>query len=348
VRTDPVYSNSVVIKRSSTREVQDLVADILSESADEGGVRREAAVARLRVIGDRAVRQVLGALDDAPAVAQVALLRVLEGRRETAVVTAVTRALAASQPDVRAAAVLVARSLLDEPEGPDLLGKLASIATDEAEPRDVRLAAIAALVALPGGSARPVLAGLSSDPDPAIRLAAAPRSPTGDEPGAEIEDAASGQLPADASRLLDALARDAAHVPLPTLHKLVTVVREREAREKRAPVRTDWLAVRGAVHRALAARGSRVALYDIRETLESSAAALPASFAQALAEAGDAACLESIAVSYAAVDDEEWRESLTSASRAIAARERVTPRSAAGKRLKSKLGDDMAKRLLFG
>jgi hypothetical protein len=336
----------VVIRRSSTREVQDLVADILSDAADGGGVRREAAVARLRVIGDRAVRQVLGALEDAPAVAQVALLRVIEGRCETAVVAAAARALGAAAPEVRAAAVLVARGLLDEPEGPGLLGALAQMAVDGAESREVRLAAIGALAGLPGTAAQPVLARLAADPDPAIRLAASPRSPAGDEPGVEVEEAASGQLPADASRLLDALARDAARVPLPTLHRLVTVVREREAREKRAAGRLEWLAVRGAVHRVLAARGSRVALYDIREALESSAVPLPVSFTDALAEAGDAACLEAIGASYAAVTDEDWRAALVAASQAIAARERVTPRSAAGKRLTSKLGGDLAKRLL--
>jgi hypothetical protein len=191
-----------------------------------------------------------------------------------------------------------------------------------------------------------VLSRLTSDPDAAVRLAAAPRSPAGDEPGAEIEDAAAGHLPSDAGRLLDALTRDAAHVPLPILHKLVAVVREREAREKRAAVRLDWLAVRGAVHRALAARGSRVALYDIRETLESSSAPLPASFADALSEAGDVACLDAIATAYLAVDDDEWRRVLVAAARAIASRERVTLRSAAGKRLKSKLGEELARRLL--
>ena len=73
-------------------------------------------------------------------------------------------------------------------------------------------------------------------------------------------DAAGEQLPADANRLLDALARDGSVAPLPTLHRLVGVLRERESREHREAGRRDWVTVRGAVHQALAARDSRVAL----------------------------------------------------------------------------------------
>ena len=41
-------------------------------------------------------------------------------------------------------------------------------------------------------------------------------------------------------------------------------------------------AVRGALHQALALRGSRVALYDLRETIERPPAPLPSSFLAAL------------------------------------------------------------------
>ena len=55
------------------------------------------------------------------------------------------------------AAIHVARGLLDEADGPRLLGLVAALAVDAAEARDVRLAAIATLVALPGAAAKPVL-----------------------------------------------------------------------------------------------------------------------------------------------------------------------------------------------
>jgi hypothetical protein len=324
--------------------VQSLVTDVLS-SAEDAGVRREAAVARLRVIGDRALRQVLAALDATAAPAtQVALLRVLEGRSETAVAAAVTRALASPVPEVRAAGVLVARGLLDGSDGPELLGRLAALAVDAGEARDVRLAALAALVALPGAAARSVLQQLAGDEDPAIRLAASPRgAPGADEPRAEIEDAADGHLPANPDRLLDAIAGDGGIAPLPTLHRLVTVLRDREAAERREAARRDWRTVRAAVHGVLAARGSRVALYDIRETLEQGGDALPAGFTDALAAIGDAACLEAIAAAYAkGGGDGAWRATLAGAAASIVARERLTARSAVIKRLKARHGGTIA------
>ena len=42
--------------------------------------------------------------------------------------------------------------------------------------------------------------------------------------------------------------------------------------------RRDWLTVRGAVHQALAARGSRVAAYDLREAIETAERALAGRF----------------------------------------------------------------------
>jgi HEAT repeat protein len=338
----------VVIRRSSTREVQDLVADIVSDNPDGIDLRREAAVARLRVIGDRAMRQVAAALDAAPpAAARIALLRVLDGRHDTLTAEAVARALEDPDSDVRATAIAVARGVIDEAGGSDLLGRLTSIAVDGSESSVVRRAAIGVLTTLPGTSARPVLEQLASDPDPSIRLAAAPRTKdVGDEPGAEIEDAASGALPADPHRILDALARDAAIVPLPTLHRLVAVLRTREGDERRDAGRRDWLTVRGAVHQALASRESRVALYDAREALEGAEGPLPPGFLDALAAMGDAACLETIAVKHAAEADRAWRAALAEAASAIAKRQRLTPRSAVVKRLRAKYGEDSANRLL--
>lgn len=324
------------------------MGEILAEGPEAAG-RRDAAVARLRVIGDRAVRPVLAALEgSASAEVQVVLLHVLEGRQETAVAGATVRALGSLDAAVRAAAVPVARALLDDARGHELLDRLVALAVDADEATPVRLAAIGALTTLPGAVARPVLVRLAEDRDPAVRLAAAPRGDAGggDEPGAEIEDAAGGTLPADPQRLLDALSRDAALMPLPTLHRLVTVLREREQAERRAVRMREWLTVRAAVHRALAARESRVALYDIRETLEQAEGPLPQPFLEALELAGDASCLDALAAAHArAAGDEPWRASLVAAARAIAARERLTKRSAAVKRLRTRWGEEFTRNL---
>ena len=82
---------------------------------------------------------------------------------------------------------------------------------------------------------------------------------------------------------------------------MIERVREREASAPAAR-RAEWTRVRGRAHAVLAARGSRIALYDLRESLESMSAAaapLPVEFLAALSTAGDASCLEAVAAAYA-------------------------------------------------
>jgi hypothetical protein len=336
----------VVIRRSSTGDVQQLLADLSAGESAEGIVAREAAVARLRVIGPRAVRQVLAALARADSTAaRIALLRVLEGRSEPGVVDHVLLALQHDEPDVRAAAVSAARGLLDDERGAEILDRLTALALDTAEASAVRRAAIGLLAELPAQTVAPVLTQLREDADPAIRLAAS--TPVGSsEPGAELEDASRGELPADPRRLLDALARDSDEAALPTLHRLVTVLREREGRERREAQRAEWIAVRGAVHEVLAIRDSRVALYDLRETLEACEKPLPAAYLRAAATIGDAGCLEAIAGAYARAagsdDDRTWRADLSAVARAIAKREKLTSRHEVIRRVNTRWGDAVA------
>jgi hypothetical protein len=329
----------VVIRRSSLGEVQQLLAEI----REDDPVGREAAVARLRVIGDRAIRHVLEALADPPGpAAHVALLRVLEGRHDAGLPATLERALAGPAAEVRVAAVTVARGLLAGEHGAAILDRLIALALNRDEPITVRLAAIAALHELPQRTVAPVLATLARDSEPAIRLASAPRADGSDEPGADLADAAAGRLPADPQRLMDALARDGEQAALPTLHRLVTVLREIEPDTRGESRRRDWLAVRGAVHQILARRSSRVALYDLRETIEHAGDALPGSFVTAIGAIGDASCLETIGAAYmrAAEDmaSNTWRVALADAARAIVRREKLTGRHQAVRRLRTRWG----------
>ena len=59
------------------------------------------------------------------------------------------------------------------------------------------------------------------------------------------------------------------------------------------------MAVRAAAHIAFAQRGSRLALYDLRETVAAANAPLPVDFLSALSAIGEASCLEPIADAYA-------------------------------------------------
>ena len=98
-------------------------------------------------------------------------------------------------------------------------------------------------------------------------------------------------------------------------------------------------ALRGSLHQALAFRGSRVALYDLRETLEDAATPLPTSFLTALHVLGDASCLEPLAAAWGAAEPDRtaeglrWRQQLASALRAIAQREKITKRHAVMKKI---------------
>ena len=109
-------------------------------------------------------------------------------------------------------------------------------------------------------------------------------------------------------------------------------------------VREQWRAVRGAVHQALAARNSRLALYDLRDSLLASDR-LPIAFLAAIEEIGDATCLETLAAAYEASSrsSDTWlRQHLASAFRAIVQREALTRRHAALKRVLARWPDATA------
>ena len=110
---------------------------------------------------------------------------------------------------------------------------------------------------------------------------------------------------------------------------------------KRAERRAEWQSVRGALHQALALRGSRVALYDLRESLEQAAGTLPVSFLAALHVVGDRSCLDPLAAAWsrASAGEAHWRHQLAAAFRMIARREKITQRHAVMKRIAARWPD---------
>ena len=115
---------------------------------------------------------------------------------------------------------------------------------------------------------------------------------------------------------------------------MIDLVRVREGSIEAGPKRDAWRAARGALHQALALRGSRLAIYDLRETLDETREPLPVSFLAALHVVGDESCVEPLARAFARTpDDPRWRHQLGAAFRAIASREKVTRRHAAFKRI---------------
>jgi hypothetical protein len=285
-------------------EVERLVADL------RGGdtVRREAAVARLRVAGARALdRLTTLAVSDPDPACRAAALKALEGIDDPRVVSAARRALDDPDTHVRAAAIGALRGWVSREPGTDLLAALSGVALDPSQDGTVRLAALDALSDLPRDVVQPLVDQM-------------PRTPAADadDPVAVREWIAEHE-----------------QAPLSQLHAAIVRIRERERAERAPDRRRDWLVARGAVHHVLARRGSRVALYDLREAFDAATEPLPLDFLTAVTAIGDATCLEPLARAWTAVPgDAWWRDRVRDAGAEIARRAHLGSRSAAARRIR--------------
>jgi hypothetical protein len=325
----------VAIRKSAAAEIEHLMQDLCG--ADE--VARETAGARLAVIGVRGVPHLIAAFGHTvSAVARAAILKVLEASPDRrGVDLAIEELLAAeADPKVRSAAMALLGAHLDGQESPRALDALSAVALDASRPDALRLQAIDALERAIPHVLKPLRKRLAKDASAAVRGWASRGAATAGvaiDPRAALESAAAGEA-ADPSLLRDLVPAGSQNAPLPTLHRVIEVARTREDGAPAAADRLEWRAVRGSVHLALAQRGSRVAVYDLRETLAGAAEALPAGFVEAAALVGDGSCLEPIAEALARCPatldrrDQQWRDDLLRAGRAIVERERLTRRHA--------------------
>ena len=337
----------MVIRRSSAREVSALLQDLESGS----GGARDAAVARLSVIGTRAVESLLALLKSTTAAeARAAAFAALEAIGDPRAADAALESLEGNDGAVRTAAAGVLRRLLESVRGASVLDRLAAIAVDTTRSDGARLAALESLRHVPGPALDLISARLRDDPSLAVRaMVARGGGPAVRPPLEALEQAAAGHLPDQADPLRQWLAAAGADAPLPTLHSVVQRVREREQQARDPVRRSEWMTARAIAHQVLAARGSTVALYDLRETIESGEQA-PVEMLAALAAIGDKTCLEPIAAAYtrlsaqpahqslrqAAPTTDWWREHLAVAFRTIAAREKLNERHAVTRRLRAR------------
>jgi HEAT repeat protein len=338
----------VPIRASSAKQIDALIANLSAENA----VARETAIARLTLLGARAAERLIAAAASAtPPSARAAAWRALEGIGDARALEPALTALASRdlEPEIGAGAAGVARVHLRGTYGAAALDRLATVLLDRTRHETVRLAALRAVRELEPATIAPILASLANDPNGMIRLeaglsgSAAPGAV--DDPRAVLALAADGNLPDDPAALRHALALAAESCALPLLLKVVERVREREGSEP-ARAREQWRMARAAAHVALARRGSRLAVYDLRESLETAKGSLPAEFLAAMALVGDATCLEAIAGAYAKSKDGWWRHHLAEAFTAIVKREKLTRRHAVLKRIEKRwpgLLNDMAK-----
>jgi HEAT repeat protein len=328
----------VAIRASSSKQIDALIADLRGGTA----VTREAAVARLTIIGARGVERLLElAESSADAAARAAAFRTLEGIADPRALGPALRALddAGADPAVAVAAAGVARAFVRAARGASAVDRLTAVVLDRARPEPVRIAALRAMRDLQQSTLAPLLKSLVDDPSPAVRAEAEAR-PTRKhgsavEPLDALTRAAQAGLPNDPDALRHAIVRAGDVIALPLLLRVVERVRDREALEPPAQ-RPRWTTTRAAAHVALANRGSRLALYDLRESIEAATAPLPVEFLTALSIIGDASCLEAIGSAHARSRDAWWRTHLAGAFRTIVGRERITRRHAVVKRIEKR------------
>jgi hypothetical protein len=298
----------VVIRASRGSEIARLIISLRDGSA----VAREAAVARLRVIGARAVDKIALLLrGSVPPGVRVAALNALDGIDDRRIVDLAIAALADADADVAAGAAAVLRGWVAREEDTRVIDALTTVALDTARVPRVRHAALDALSDLPQGLLQPVLdqAKLSTV---WVQM---------DDPAAAREWLTTHP---DAS--------------LSELHDLIVHARDAAKQEPASRPVQEWLAVRGAAHAVLARRGSRVAIYDLREAFDDARGPLPLDFLAAATIVGDASCLEPMARAWAAspVQETWWRERLADSAAEIMHRTRLSGRSNIAKRIRTK------------
>ena len=325
----------MVIKASARPAVKPLVEALLGDDA----VMRESAIARLAIIGSRAGAPLMTAFAEArDREARVALLRAMEAIADRRAAPVAAGALQ-DGGDVAVAAVGVLRALLTAshlPTATAALDRLVSTSLDRTAEHRVRVAAFESLQDMPEVRRR-IANALRDAGDTVLRMEREDGAQRAAEADALWADAVAGRLPDDPGALRDVVRSRASSTPLTVLRRLIEAIRTREAAASGARG-AEWRALRGTLHQTLALRGSRVALYDLRETIAEAAEPLPVSYLAALHVLGDASCLEPLAAAYAraAGRDAWWRHQLAAAFDAVARRERVTRRHAAWKRIESR------------
>lgn len=329
----------VVIRASAAKQISALLADLASARA----ITREAAVARLTVLGARAAEPLAALAGNAaaPAAARTGALRVLEATAAERGLDAALRAMDDAGAGVALAAIAAARPHLRGRRGAAVVDRLTRVALDRGRAAAVRIAAMHALSALERSTLKPLMHALREDPVPEI--AALARNPSRHEsqvqdPAQVLAAAVAGRMPEDADVLRHAIARNSQSLTLTATLALVEGIREREQASPAAE-RPPWTGARGAAHVALARRGSRLGLYDIREALERTKEPLPVEFLAALGAVGDASCLEAIALAYAGSTrprEDWWRAHLAESFRVIVSREKLTRRHAVIRKLEQR------------
>lgn len=339
---------------SRSGRIQELLARLVSGSP----VQRDAAVAGLALLGPRVIGPVAALLPGAGREARLAAVEVLEGQADRAAlpplldlargdddvvalraleavggrgdaraVPLLARLLAAPAPALRRGAAAAALVRLQAAGRVEALDPLASRLLDEREEPGLRLAILEGLLGqeppLAASTLRPLLRRLagSSAPELAARarekagVAGVDRGPAGGSAATSPAAEAAERAAASAARLGTRAIPD-------LLRALDGLGPLRRGRADPASLRA-----RAAVHEALAAFDSRVALYDLREALEARPRVVLPALLRAAARVGDASVVPALA--RAVSEETALLDACAGTLAAIRARERLRKTSAA-------------------
>ncbi len=200
---------------------------------------------------------IVGRIDNG-VTARLAAIRALEALADERALDVALQAAVDADAGVAAAAVALAQVFLKGRRDPAILDRLTAIALDRARPESVRLAAISAVSDLKAATLKPLWETLAADPSAAIREriggSGRPASRRAEAPpGDQLREAAEAGLPDQPETVRRLLVAAGTTAPLPTLHRIIERLREREAAAP-AAARGEWTRARGTAHIALAKR----------------------------------------------------------------------------------------------
>lgn len=307
------------------------IGALIARLSDSDPVARESATARLVVLGELAGPALRALLDDAtaPSTARIRALQTLVvTHRQAALDSAGAVVAGADEPLALEAIELLGDALSDamDPVGADrALEHLTRLALDTSLPERRRLAALDPLSRLPARLRRPVFEAVANDANPTIATRA--RKPHSTPRGRLAHWADDERLPSTPDVLADALTLEADQLAITALQRLIDLVRAREKASSESE-RDGWRSVRGLLHDTLARRGSAIALYDLRETLEQTNQPVSAHFLSAATTVADATCLNAIAVRWVHAGPDVWlRDQLERIFHAVVNRARLRRQS---------------------
>lgn len=318
----------MTIRRSASADIARLIDELVSGDAH----RRDLASARLAVIGSRATTALLALATDAarPTIVRTSALETLQSIGDSrAAAIAHTLAVDPGDDTLAVAAIdllgQIARG--EDSRATRAFDRLASIVVTSDASTTRRLASLTALEGQPEKLLRPLYESLAKDPASKVVARATRRQAGAVE---SLEALVARGLPGDPDIIGAVVRDDGETTPLTTLKKAIDAIRLRERAAASGDDRARWSVVRGAVHQLLAARNSRLGMYDLRETLEQARGPLPVGFLSAAAVVGDTACLTPIAAAWmhTSPEDRWWRDHLADAFRSIVTREGLTRRHA--------------------